>query len=309
MKISFVIPCYRSERTIESVVNEIRNEIANHQGIDYEIILVSDHSPDNVYGIIEKMCKDNPEHLKGLELARNFGQQSALMAGYSRATGDVILSLDDDGQSPVESAFDLIERLNNGADVVIGSYSAKKHNAFRNFGSKINSWMTEWLLDKPKDIQMTSFFVMKKFVADELLTYKGPFPYLGGLHFRVTRNIVNVEVNHRDRIAGTSGYTFAKLLSLWLDGFTAFSVKPLRLASWIGFLCAFFGFMYGLWTIFNKLIVNPDAPIGYSSLMSVILFVGGILMIILGLMGEYLGRIYICINNSPQYVVAKETTF
>ena len=307
MKISFVIPCYRSEKTIEGVVNEIKAEVAKHQDYDYEIIMVSDHSPDKVFEVIEKMCENEPDHLIGIELARNFGQQSALMAGYSRASGDVFLSLDDDGQSPIESSFALIDKLFEGADVAYGSYSQKKHNVFRNFGSMINAWMTEWLIDKPKDIQMTSFFAMRKFVADEILSYKGPFPYLGGLLFRATRNIVNVEVNHRERTIGTSGYTFAKLLSLWLNGFTAFSVKPLRLASWFGFLCSIFGFIYGVWTIVKKMIIYPDAPIGYSSLMSVFLFVGGILMLILGLMGEYLGRIYICINNSPQYVISRET--
>lgn len=307
MKISFVIPCYRSEKTIEDVVAELISVVKTRPDFDYEVIMVSDHSPDKVYGVIERMCANDPKHLKGLELSRNFGQQSALMAGYSRVSGDVIFSLDDDGQAPVESIYDLVDKLEEGADIAMGAYPAKKHSLFRNFGTRVNSWMTEWLLNKPADVQMNSFFVMRRFVADEILSYKGPFPYLGGLLFRVTRNLVNVEVRHRERRVGASGYTISKLLGLWLDGFTAFSVKPLRLASWVGFLCATLGFLYGSWTVVNKLFLNPSTLMGYSSMMSVLLFVGGVIMLILGLIGEYIGRIYICINNSPQYVVSRET--
>ena len=307
MKISFVIPCYRSEKTIAAVVDEIRSVVATRDGVDYEIIMVNDQSPDNVYQVIEKMCADDPAHLKGIELARNFGQQAALMAGYSFATGDVVFSLDDDGQSPVDAIYKLLDRLFDGADVVVGSYASKKHSVFRNFGSEMNSLMAQWLLGKPHNVQLTSFFVVRRFVLDALLTYKGPFPYLGGLLFRVTRNIVNVEVCHRERMSGTSGYSFSKLLGLWLNGFTAFSVKPLRLASWAGFVCAMIGFLYGSWTVVNKLFLHPQVLIGYSSLMSAILFIGGIIMLILGLIGEYVGRIYICMNNSPQYVISRKT--
>ena len=207
----------------------------------------------------------------------------------------------------MDSVFTLLDRLESGLDVVIGSYSAKKHNFFRNYGTLVNSLMAEWLLDKPRELQLTSFFVMRRFVVDAILNYKGPFPYLGGLMFRVTRNIVNVEVKHRERKYGVSGYTLAKLLGLWLNGFTAFSVKPLRLASFAGFVCSVAGFIYGIWTVIKKLVFYPDAPLGYSSLMSVVLFVGGMLMLVLGLIGEYLGRIYICINKSPQFVISRQT--
>ena len=307
MKISFVIPCYRSERTIASVVSEIITEVAKRPGVDYEVIMVSDHSPDGVYSVIERLCRDDSEHLKGIELARNFGQHAALMAGYAHVSGDVVVSLDDDGQAPLESLYEIVDALKDGVDVAIGAYPEKKHNIFRNFGSRINLWMANWLLDKPKETKLTSFFAMRRFVTDEILRYKGPFPYLGGLIFRVTRSVVNVEVQHRARKSGRSGYTFVKLLGLWLNGFTAFSVKPLRLASFAGMFSALAGFLYGIWTVVNKLVINPGTPMGYSSLMSVILFVGGILMMILGLIGEYVGRIYISLNNSPQYVISKET--
>ena len=308
MKISFVIPCYRSEKTLNGVVAELKAALAARPEVEYEFVLVSDHSPDDVWSVIRRLHDEDPLHVKGLELARNFGQHSALMAGYAYTTGDYIVSLDDDGQSPVDSIWTLVSKLEDeDLDVVYGSYPVKCHSGFRNWGSRINDWMACWLLDKPRGLKVTSFFIARRFVVDEILKYAGPFPYVIGLVLRVTRKIANLPVEHRARTLGTSGYTFVKLLGLWMNGFTAFSAKPLRLASFAGLLCSLIGFGFGVWAVVNKLVINPDAPIGYSSLMSAVLFVGGMLMLILGLIGEYVGRIYICISHSPQYVVCRET--
>lgn len=308
MKISFVIPCYRSEKTIEGVVSEIRAVVSQRPEFNYEVVMVSDHSPDGVYGVIERMCREDPEHLKGLELARNFGQPAAQMAGFSCTTGDVVFSLDDDGQAPVDAIYRVVDALlDGGYDVVYGAYPRKKHNVFRNIGSWVNHLMAVWLIGIPHGMYTTSFFAVRRFIADEMLKYCGPFPYLSGLIFRSTRNVATVEVEHRARAAGTSGYTFGKLLRLWINGFTAFSVAPLRLASYAGAFCSVLGFGFGTWTVLKKLFISPRMPMGYSSLMSVMLFVGGMIMLVLGLIGEYVGRIYICINRSPQYVVARTT--
>lgn len=308
MKISFVIPCYGSEETLEGVVSEIKTVVSQRPNLKYEVVMVSDHSPDKVYQVIERMCHEDPMHLRGLELARNFGQHSALMAGYAHSDGDIVVSLDDDGQAPVESVFTLLDEMEQEPiDVVFGSYPRKKHSLFRNLGSMVNDFMLRWLLGKPRSLHITSFFAMRRFVVDAMLNYYGAFPYIAGLIFRVTKNISNVEVRHRERVKGVSGYTLRKLLSLWLNGFTAFSVKPLQLATFIGLATSVVGFVFGVWTIIRKLFIAPDMPIGYSSIMSVILFLGGMLMIILGLIGEYVGRIYICINQSPQYVVRRTT--
>ena len=230
------------------------------------------------------------------------------MAGYASSDGDVVFSLDDDGQAPVESTLTLLDEMEQKSiDVVFGCYPRKKHSFFRNLGSTVNDFMLRWLLGKPKSLRITSFFVMRRFVVDAMLNYGGAFPYIAGLIFRVTRNIANVEVQHRERAKGVSGYTWRKLLSLWLNGFTAFSVKPLQLATFVGFATSTAGFAFGVWTVMRKLFIAPEMPIGYSSLMSVILFLGGIVMIILGLIGEYVGRIYISINQSPQYVIRRAT--
>lgn len=305
MKLSFVIPCYGSERTIKGVIEELRETVKSLPAYSYEIVMVSDASPDQVYQVIQELCKADPEHCKGAELAKNFGQHAALMAGYRMATGDCILSLDDDGQAPLESVPQMIDALKD-ADLVFGSYSHKKHNIFRNFGSKVNDWMAEFLLGKPKKLHVTSFFAMRRFIMDEILKYDNAYPYLLGLLLRTTNNIVNVPVNHRERADGRSGYTFRKLLHLWINGFTAFSVVPLRIATFCGFFCAFLGAIGVAWCIVNK-IIHPDAPLGYSSMMTTIIFVGGMLMLMLGMIGEYIGRTYICINQAPQYVIRSTT--
>ena len=135
-----------------------------------------------------------------------------------------------------------------------------------------------------------------------MLKYEHAYPYVIGLVLRTTKKISNVPVNHREREIGQSGYTLAKLLGLWFNGFTAFSTKPLRVATIGGSVFAMFGFLYGIYTIIKKF-VNPAVPIGFSSIMSAIMFIGGVMMLMLGLIGEYIGRMYICMNNAPQFVV------
>ena len=301
MKISVVIPCYRSESTIELVVNEVIDTLNDRLNLDYEIILVDDYSPDQTRLKIELICRANPK-VKGIYLSKNFGQHSALMAGYSFVTGEVVVSLDDDGQTPANEMFILIDKIISGFDVVYASYAVKKHSSFRNMGSKINSIMNEKLLGKPVNINISSYFAAKKFVIAEIIKYTNPYPYVAGLVFRITKNITCVPVNHRSRLTGNSNYSFRKLVALWLNGFTAFSVVPLRASSYIGLISAIGGFILGTIIIMRK-ILYPSIQAGYSSIMAVLLFVSGINMLLLGMVGEYIGRMYISINNSPQYVV------
>lgn len=303
--LSFVIPCYKCENTIVSVINEIFQTISKRNEYDCEIILVNDCSPDNTRNVINDLAK-NDKRIKTIHFSKNFGQHSALIAGYKKAIGSIVISLDDDGQTPANQVFELIDQLNDGYDVVFASYDEKKHGITRNIGSKINDKMAKILINKPKNLYLSSYFVAKDFVIKEVIKYNNPYPYISGLILRVTSNICNVPVKHRVREVGKSGYTLGKLISLWLNGFTAFSVKPLRIATVTGFICAVIGFLYGLWTIINKLFIHVDAPLGYSSLMATLVFIGGMIMLILGLIGEYIGRIYISINNAPQYVIKEK---
>ena len=299
--VSFVIPCYRSEQTITGVVEEITQTMGQLPGYTFEIILVNDCSPDDTFQIIRQLCGQY-DNLIGINLARNFGQHSAIMAGLHYATGDVCVFLDDDGQTPANEVEKLLDAIAAGADVAMASYDHKMHSHFRNWGSKVNECMMHIMLHKPRELFVSSYFAVKRFVADSMLQYSNSYPYLPGLLLRATKNIVNVPVHHREREVGTSGYTLKKLLGLWFNGFTAFSVVPLRAATAVGVASAFVGFIYGIYTIIRKL-VDPNILLGFSSIMAAILFIGGMLMIMLGLVGEYIGRIYISLNNSPQYVV------
>jgi len=302
-KISFVIPCYRSTATLPGVVAEIQEAMKNMEAYTYEIVLVNDCSPDDTFETIRRLCGEN-EKITGISLAKNFGQHSALMAGFHHVTGDLVVCLDDDGQTPALEAGKLIRGIEQGADVVYARYQHKHHSGFRNFGSHVNELMTRIMLGKPRNLYVSSYFAARRFVVEEMIRYEYAYPYVIGLVLRSTKNIVNVDVNHRDRRAGESGYTLGKLLNLWFNGFTAFSVKPLRVATLTGVVCALCGFAYGIYTIIKKIFIQPpDLVIGFSALMSVIVFMGGMLMLMLGLVGEYMGRMYISMNNSPQFVI------
>lgn len=301
MLVSFVIPCYRSEVTLPGVIDEIKSTMGKLSKFDYEVILVNDSSPDDTWGTIKRLVNEN-DNITGINFAKNFGQHSGLMAGLRETKGDYVVCLDDDGQTPADEVGKLLDKLEEGFDAVYASYEHKKHSAFRNFGTFMNEKMAEKMLGKPKELFVSSYFAVKRFVVDDMVKYENAFPYVIGLVLRATKNVTNVPVTHRQREVGTSGYTFSKLLNLWINGFTAFSVKPLRVATGIGGFCAVVGFLYGIYTIIKKFVV-PDVPLGFSALMTTLLFVGGMLMLMLGLIGEYIGRIYLSLNNSPQYVI------
>ena len=299
--ISYVIPCYRSENTITTVVDEIDTLMKEHSDYNYEIILINDSSPDNVWSVIEDLARERQD-VKAISFAKNFGQHAALMAGYRVAEGELIVSLDDDGQTPVADTFKLIDKLSEGYDVVYARYNKLNESLWRRCGSWLSNKMSEVLIGKPKNVLGSSFYVMKSFIAKEMTKYNNSYPFVGGLVFRATKSIANITVDHYDRIEGKSGYSFMKLLRLWLNGFTAFSVVPLRASSFVGIICAIIGFAFGLFTVIRKILV-PRISAGWSSTVSLILFIGGLIMMMLGMIGEYLGRIYISLNNSPQYVI------
>lgn len=299
--VSFVIPCYRSEQTISKVVEEINQTMELMPQYRYEIILVNDASPDATFRVVGELC-EKQRNICGINLARNFGQHAALMAGFAHAKGDIVVCLDDDGQTPANEVGKLLAEIEAGADVVYARYSHKQHSGFRNLGSKINERMTRVMLGKPKELYISSYFAARRFVVEEILRYENPFPYVIGLVLRATKNITNVDVMHRERMSGTSGYTLGKLFGLWFNGFTAFSIKPLRIATVIGVISACGGFLYGIYTVVKKLI-NPAVPVGFSALMAAMVFLGGVILLMLGIIGEYLGRIYISMNHSPQYVI------
>ena len=301
-KLSFVIPCYGSEHTVTSVVDEIVTQMAQNAIADYEVLCVNDCSPDGVWPVLMDLCDQYPA-VCAIDLSKNMTRIPAVMAGLAQSKGDIMVVLDDDGQCPMDRIMDLIKPIADGADVAIAKYPEKKQSWFKNFGSRVNARMTEIMLEKPRELQFSNFLAIRRYVVEEILRYTNPYPYLTGLLLRTTSRIVNVDMEERERIAGTTTYTFKKLIALWMNGFTAFSVKPLRIATAVGFITAVIGFLWGFFTVLRKLINPANILAGYSSTMAVVLFVGGMLMLMLGLVGEYVGRIYISINRSPQYVI------
>ena len=301
-KLSFVIPCYYSEKTIENVVDRIINTVKDDGRYEYEIICINDGSTDGTYAVLRTLAMKDRQ-IKVIDLSRNFGQHSALMAGFNHVTGDIIVCLDDDGQNPPEEMFRLIDKLvDEDYDLVSAKYGKEKRSLIRSLGSKVSFAMSKALIGMPEDIELNSYYVMRRFVVDEIIKYDNPYPFVHGLALRVTRNMANVDMPHNERMDGTSGYTLKSLFSLWMNGFTAFSEKPLRVASIAGVITAIVGIVAGIVIIIQKL-TGYIQTMGYASTMAVILIFAGLIMMFLGLIGEYLGRVYISINNAPQYAI------
>lgn len=299
-KLSIVIPCYNSEKMISQVVERIIQTISEKQEYDYEIILVNDGSKDQTWEVIQRLAKENLK-IKAINFAKNFGQHSAMMAGYRKATGELIVGMDDDGENRPEELFKLIKKLEEGYDCVCAEYESHT-SAFRSLGTRINNWMACYMLDKPKNLTLTSYYVVKRFVIEQAIKYEHSYPYIAGLFLQASSNWGTVKLERSERLQGKSGYSLSKLLALWINGFTAFSVKPLRIASGLGAFFAVFGVLWGIILVARKLFIG-DVAIGYTSMMAALSFFCGMIMLLLGIIGEYVGRIYISINNSPQYVI------
>lgn len=302
--ISFVIPCYGSEKTIVKVIDEISRVVEQNREYGYEVIAVNDSSPDNVLKVLKESAKQD-RRVKILNLSKNMNRPGAVMAGLNYAKGDYVVVMDDDGQCPMDKFWLLFDPIQKGHDVAIAEYPERKQSFFKDFGTFVNRKMTEFVINKPKEMQFTNFMVMKSYIVKEIIKYDNPYPYFTGLILRTTNDIVNVKLEERERFSGKTTFTFFKMLGMWVNGLTAFSIKPLRISSLIGVLCAFIGFIFGIVTVIRKITV-PNISIGWSSIVAILLFVGGLIMLMLGMIGEYIGRIYISLNKSPQYVI-KET--
>lgn len=300
--ISVVVPCYNSEKNLKKVIDELIIAIEKRSKTKYEIILINDGSKDKTWEVIKELCKN--KKIKGINFTKNYGQHSALMAGYRMTRGNLIVGLDDDGENDPHEIYKLIDKINEGYDYVCANYESHIKK-IRSIGSFLNNEMAYHLLGKPRDVIMTSYYVVRRYVIDQTIKYNRPYPYIAGLFLQVSHNWSSVELKRKERLSGESGYSLKKLLKLWINGFTTFSVLPLRIAAVLGFIFSFMGFIWALYIIINKM-VNPSIAAGYSSIIAAIAFFSGMMMILLGLIGEYVGRIYMSINNSPQYVIKEE---
>lgn len=300
--ISIVIPCYNSENTIESVVNEI-DALFAPLAYRYEIVMVADGCRDNTFGVISRIASKR-DNVTAVNLAKNSGQYPALMAGFKYATGDLIATCEDDGQTEVSAYPEMIEKLlKENLDVVTVSYESREQpSLFRRLGTKVAGFMSKAMIPKPDGVGFTITFVARRFVIEEILKYDQPYPFMEGLVFRTTQNVGNVKSIQKGRASGQSGYNLRKLFELWMNGFTSFSIKPLRLSIIVGTVFSCLGFLYGIYLVIKKMI-HPGVLVGYTSIVAILLLMSGIILMVLGVVGEYIGRLYMSVNKTPQYVV------
>ncbi len=304
MLVSVIIPCYNSEKTIRTVV-ELVMEVFRAELPEYgcEFVLVNDNSADGTMEEIRKLGQDYPE-VHGISLMRNFGQHNALMCAMNYVSGDYILGMDDDMQTHPSQIPAIIHKIEEGYDLVYGIYRKSTNTSVKNFTSWLNRVTSRVLLSRPKEIRSSNFWIITRAVCDEVVKYTSFNPYVDGIFYRVTHNIGNVEIEHHKREYGESGYTFKKMLRLWLAYFN-FSVIPLRIASVIGSVTACIGFAAGFITIIRKLL-DPTMTVGWASIVSIMLLFFGLILLVLGIIGEYIGNLVLTLNHSPQFVVREK---
>jgi len=298
-KLSVVVPVYRGADTVTELVERLSEEL--RPSYDFEIVLVEDCSPDNSRAVMQGLAARHP-WVVCVHLSRNFGEHNAVLCGLNYATGDYVVTMDDDLQNPPSEVTRLVKELEAGFDVVYSRYDRKRHHWFRNLGSKLNDRVANVMLGKPPDLYLSSFKAMSRFVVDEIIKFDGPFPYIDGLILRTTRNIKVVTVEHHQRAVGASGYTLTKLVRLWVNMFTSFSILPLRVASLFGLLVAAAGVLAAIAFAVER-VRNPSLPLGWASLSVMVLLLAGVQLFALGMLGEYLGRMFLKLGGEPQFVV------
>jgi undecaprenyl-phosphate 4-deoxy-4-formamido-L-arabinose transferase len=301
--LSIVIPVYNGADSIGELVETL--EAIDIPG-GHEIVLVNDGSPDNSRAVCRELVARARIPITLVDLARNYGQHNATMAGLRQARGAHVITMDDDLQNPPEEVARLLAYAQEtGCDVIYTYYDEKKHAAWRRAGSAFTNWVAGFVLDKPKGFYLSAFRCMSAFVVREVTRYEGPFPYVDGLILQVTQSIDRLLVRHLPRAAGHSNYTMRRLLRLWMSMFVNFSVMPLRISTLAGFALSAIGGLGCLWALIEALFFA--SPEGWASLFIAELLLSGVQLMILGIVGEYLGRLYLTANGKPQAVVRTVT--
>jgi glycosyltransferase involved in cell wall biosynthesis len=297
---SFVVPLYNTGAGIDKLFDAFRG-LPIPEG--YELILINDGSRDDTYARAKALLASMPYPATLVDLARNFGEHAAVLEGFRHARGDFVINLDDDLQNPVDEALRLLDHIRaTGADVVYARYEEKKHNWFRNAGSRFTNAAANFLLGKPKDLYLCSFRAHSRKLIDHIIQYRGPYPYIDGLILGATDRIERLLVRHESRLDGQSGYNLRRLVRLWLNMFFNFSIMPLRVASLLGtFLCLIGIMLLGIAVAQALFFGVPQ--VGWSSLMSAVSLFSGSQLLILGVIGEYVGRAYMTVSGKPQSLV------
>lgn len=304
-QVSVVIPVFNGASSIAQVVARIRSVFNDRT---HEIVLVDDGSSDESAQVCRELALGNAAHIRFVELSRNFGEHSAVLAGLARTSGAHVAVLDDDGQNPPEELPRMIDELKRrDLDVVYGRYCQRQHHWFRRLGSRFNDRVATIMLRKPPELYLSSFKVMNRFMVDEIIKYSGPFPYIDGIICRSSNRLGQMDVAHAARIAGRSNYSLVRLVRLWLNMFLGFSIVPLRFASIIGLLTAASSLIWLMAIVIDKLWLNPSVTVGVPTVLACVCLFSGVQLMVLGMLGEYLGRVHLSTNGQPQYIVRSTT--
>jgi glycosyltransferase involved in cell wall biosynthesis len=298
--LSIVVPVYRGAATLGRLVDAL-SDLDPTGGL--EVVLVNDGSPDNSDAVCRELLTNARIPLVYVEHARNYGEHNAVMTGLRHASGDFVITMDDDLQNPPEEVVKLYDHARLGGwDVVYTHYAVKQHAGWRNLGSRFANAVADRLLDKPKGLYLSSFRCMSEMVVQAVTRYSGPYPYVDGLIMQVTQRIDSIEVRHLPRLEGRSNYTLVRLARLWLNLATSFSLAPLRLAIYAGLALSVLGAVGAVATI-GEALFSHGTPSGWASLMTALLLVSGVQSMILGVLGEYVGRTFLSANGKPQGTV------
>jgi undecaprenyl-phosphate 4-deoxy-4-formamido-L-arabinose transferase len=301
--LSIVVPVYNGAATVGELVHALEG-LTVEGGL--EIILVYDASPDDSFAVCKRLAETAKVPVTVIEHSRNYGEHNAVMTGYRHLRGRYVITMDDDLQNPPDEVVRLYDACRTGGhDVVYTYYAKKQHEGWRNLGSKFNSWLAGILMDKPKGLYLSSFRCVARFVADAVTRYEGPFPYVDGLILQVTQRIGTLEVKHLPRAEGRSNYTLRRLIRLWSAMALGFSVLPLRVSALLGLVSAGFGLLALLWVLIEAIVGNT--PSGWASIMAIVLLLGGVQLVMLGVVGEYVGRLFLTSNRAPQATVKSVT--
>ena len=299
--ISLVIPTYKGAKTLNDLIEDLILTFKNH---NIEIVVVNDCSPDSTHEEMETLVKKYPNKLTYLKFSKNYGEHSAVMAGLRNCEGEIVIIMDDDFQNPPQEALKLAEyTLANNYDVVFTKYKIKNDSFLRNIMSKIANISAQVILKKPKDLYFSSFKAIKKKIVNEIINYEGPFPYIDGLILSITNNLNSFEVKHDERKKGESSYNLYKLAKHYGNLITNFSTIPIHFFSIIGLIITFVSLLFIISIIVEK-ILNPNLPLGYSTIVTIIVFFSGIQILFLGLIGEYVGKILKNVNKEKQYNIS-----
>jgi len=302
MKLSVIIPVYNSENTIKPLVNSLLKVLNQYK---IEIVLINDCSKDRSESICNEIASENSS-VKFISLRKNRGEHNAVICGLNYCTGDYAAIIDDDLQNPPSEIISLVNKaVSNDYDVVYAKYEQKRHSMFRNICSAMNDWSANFLIGKPKSLYLCSFKVIKKEMINEIISYKGPFPYIDALILRCTDNIGTQTVLHADRKEGKSNYTLKKLISLYLNIFVNFSYKPLRVVTFSGIIISAISVLFALFVLYEKIFLK-NVSSGWAFLSLLLLFSIGVTFFVIGLLGEYIGKILMALNNTPQYTIKKQ---